>query len=88
MLVRMLKTMKGAPDHVSIATYTVGEVYPLPEHLAGNFLGQGVAEVFSPSQEALPLLESKMLGSAPENRQIPGAPEDRGQKRVRARKKA
>ena len=71
MLIRMRRTGNGSPDGRFVKLYLEGEVYDVPEVLHKAFVDDlGWAEPFSPSQEALPVVETKMLGAAPENKMV------------------
>lgn len=70
MFIRMLGTHPGSPNGIEVRDYFAGEVYDVPASLGKAFVADlGWAEPFSPSHEALPIVETAMLGAAPENKQ-------------------
>lgn len=42
-MIKMLETRTGSPDGFALNTYQAGEVYDLPDLLAGYFLRRGWA---------------------------------------------
>lgn len=52
MLVRMLETRAGSPDHIRCEMYSADEMYDLPDHLAIPFLEEGWAVLRPVSMEA------------------------------------
>lgn len=74
MLIKMLKTTRGANDGVTIASYEAGETYDLSETLAGAFLADKVAEhadakpATKSKPKTKPAAASKDAGAPPENK--------------------
>jgi hypothetical protein len=65
----MLKTEKGSPDGIRVNEYYMGEPYDMPESLATVFISTGSAKPMERTR--------KDAGSAPSNKMIDGAPDDK-----------
>jgi hypothetical protein len=64
MKIKMLETKQAAPDGFTIATYTEGEVYDLPQSLAEAFIREKWAVKAKTDHEP----PQKNSGAAPENK--------------------
>ncbi len=68
MLVKMLKTVPGADDGITVSLYREGESYEISERLAKNFFLMGAAEAVSLIKTVITGV--KNLGASPENKMM------------------
>lgn len=79
---RMLKTVKGVHDgHLHPTTFNEGEVHPIGENLAGQFIELGVVDLADEDGDAGAEGEAdgeaKSKGGAPSNKMKKAAPENK-----------
>lgn len=56
--VRMLKTVKGSPNGLTVQNYKIGEVYDIPDALLKCFIDDGAVELAKPKKIEL---ENKII---------------------------
>ena len=80
MRIKMIKGSFGYPDGIHPQEYKADQTYEIPEPLAQNFLGQGIAE------KALDEPETKAEGPAPANKAETQAPANKAEETAPAAK--